>query len=161
MLYEELVVTDSGERFTIERDASLSDGDAFEQDSEPEGEAMIDHVILVVRDYARSKEFYLAAFAPLGCELLMEFEGSSGGIGSEGKPFFWIREGEPSAPIHVAFTARNTDEVDAFHAAAIAAGGKDNGRPGLRPHYHPGYYAAFVHDPDGNNAEAVFHGAQG
>ena len=122
---------------------------------------MIDHVILAVSNYQRSKDFYLAALAPLGCELMMEFGGSSAGIGSDGKPFFWIREGEPSAPVHVAFTARDTGEVDAFHAAALAAGATDNGPPGLRGHYHPGYYAAFALDPDGNNVEAVFHHAQG
>jgi catechol 2,3-dioxygenase-like lactoylglutathione lyase family enzyme len=119
---------------------------------------MIDHLGLEVRDYRRSKDFYLAALAPLGYELMREFEARVGGFGREGKPSFWIREGEPAAGIHVAFGARDTDTVDAFYAAAIGAGGEDNGAPGLRTHYHPGYYGAFVRDPDGNNVEAVFHG---
>jgi catechol 2,3-dioxygenase-like lactoylglutathione lyase family enzyme len=118
---------------------------------------MIDHLAIEVRSYRRSKDFYPAAVAPLGCELLREFEGRSGGFGREGKPIFWIREGEPPASIHLAFAARNRDEVDAFYAAAIAAGGEENGPPGLRTHYHPGYYGAYVLDPDGNNVEAVFH----
>ncbi|HET7759825.1 MAG TPA: VOC family protein [Gaiellaceae bacterium] len=119
---------------------------------------MIDHVGLEVRDYRRSKEFYSAALEPLGFELAMEFEGRMGGFARDGKPWFWIRQGEPAAGVHVAFRAADTDAVDAFHAAAIGAGAKDNGGPGLREHYHPTYYAAFVHDPDGNNVEAVHHG---
>jgi catechol 2,3-dioxygenase-like lactoylglutathione lyase family enzyme len=118
---------------------------------------MIDHLSLQVRDYLRSKDFYVAALAPLGSELLREFEGRSGGFGRDGKPFFWIREGEPATGLHVAFAARDRDAVDAFYAAAIAAGGDENGAPGLRTHYHPGYYGAYVLDPDGNNVEAVFH----
>jgi catechol 2,3-dioxygenase-like lactoylglutathione lyase family enzyme len=119
---------------------------------------VIDHVGLEVRDYRRSKEFYSAALKPLGFELAMEFEGRMGGFARDGKPWFWIRQGEPAAGVHVAFRAADTDAVDAFDAAAIGAGGKDNGGPGLREHYHPTYYAAFVHDPDGNNVEAVHHG---
>jgi catechol 2,3-dioxygenase-like lactoylglutathione lyase family enzyme len=119
---------------------------------------VIDHVGLEVRDYRRSKQFYGAALKPLGFELAMEFEGRMGGFARDGKPWFWIRQGEPAAGVHVAFRAADTDAVDAFHAAAIGAGGKDNGGPGLREHYHPTYYAAFVHDPDGNNVEAVHHG---
>jgi catechol 2,3-dioxygenase-like lactoylglutathione lyase family enzyme len=119
---------------------------------------MIDHLGLDVRDYRRSKDFYLAALAPLGCELLLEFEGRIGGFGRDGKPFFWLREGEPVAGVHVAFAAPDTTTVDAFYAAAIGAGGEDNGAPGLREHYHPGYYGAFIRDPDGNNVEAVHHG---
>lgn len=122
---------------------------------------MIDHLGLEVREYTRSKDFYLAALAPLGIELMMEFEGRIGGFGRDGNPFFWIRQGEPAAGIHVAFASPDTDRVDAFYAAAIGAGGEDNGAPGLRTHYHPGYYGAFVRDPDGNNVEAVFHGAEG
>jgi len=116
---------------------------------------MIDHLGLEVRDYLRSKDFYLAALAPLGIEVLMEFEGRIGGFGRDGKPFFWLREGEPAAGIHVAFAAPDTDTVDAFYAAAIGAGGEDNGAPGLRTHYHANYYAAFVIGPDGHNIEAV------
>jgi catechol 2,3-dioxygenase-like lactoylglutathione lyase family enzyme len=119
---------------------------------------MIDHLGLEVRDYGRSKDFYVAALAPLGIELLREFEGKVGGFGQDRKPFFWVREGEPAAGIHVAFAAPDTDTVDAFYTAAIGAGGEDNGAPGLRAHYHPGYYGAFVRDPDGNNVEAVHHG---
>ena len=119
---------------------------------------MIDHIGLEVRDYLRSKDFYLAALAPLGIEQLLEFEGRIGGFGRDGKPFFWIRQGEPAAGIHVAFSAPDTDTVDAFYAAALGAGGEDNGEPGLRTHYHPGYYGAYVLDPDGNNVEAVYHG---
>jgi catechol 2,3-dioxygenase-like lactoylglutathione lyase family enzyme len=122
---------------------------------------MIDHLGLEVREYRRSKDFYLAALAPLGIELMMEFEGRIGGFGREGKPFFWLREGEPAAGIHVAFASPDSDTVDAFYSAAIGADGEDNGAPGPRPHYHPGYYGAFVRDPDGNNVEAVFHGAEG
>jgi catechol 2,3-dioxygenase-like lactoylglutathione lyase family enzyme len=122
---------------------------------------MIDHLGLEVREYMRSKDFYLAALAPLGIELMMEFEGRVGGFGRDGKPFFWLREGEPAAGIHVAFASPDTDTVDAFYSAAIGAGGEDNGAPGPRPHYHPRYYGAFVRDPDGNNVEAVFHGAEG
>ena len=118
---------------------------------------MIDHVGLEVRDYRRSKDFYVAALAPLGFELAMEYEGRVGGFARDGKPWFWIREGEPAAGIHVAFTAADNDTVDEFYAAAIGAGGEDNGAPGLRTHYHPGYYGAYVRDPDGNNVEAVCH----
>jgi len=119
---------------------------------------MIDHLGLEVRDYLRSKDFYLVALAPLGIEQLLEFEGRIGGFGRDGKPFFWIRQGEPAAGIHVAFSAPDSDAVDAFYAAALGAGGEDNGEPGLRTHYHPGYYGAYVLDPDGNNVEAVNHG---
>ena len=119
---------------------------------------MIDHVGLPVSDYARSKEFYVAALAPLGFELVMEFGGHAGGFAHEGKPWFWLHEGENAGGVHVAFHAPDTATVDAFYEAAIAAGGKDNGAPGIREHYHPTYYAAFVHDPDGNNVEAVNHG---
>ncbi len=109
---------------------------------------MIDHVSLQVDDYARSKDFYVAALEPLGYELLREFEGRVGGFGRDGKPAFWIREGEPSGPIHIAFEAADHEAVGAFYAAALAAGGTDNGPPGQRTIYPPGYYGAFVHDPD-------------
>jgi catechol 2,3-dioxygenase-like lactoylglutathione lyase family enzyme len=119
---------------------------------------MIDHVSLQVSDYPRSKDFYVAALEPLGYELLREFGGRVGGFGRDGKPAFWIREGERSGPIHIAFEAADHEAVETFYAAALTAGGTDNGPPGLRTIYHPDYYAAFVHDPDGNNAEAVHHG---
>jgi len=125
---------------------------------------MLDHVGIEVSDLARSKAFYEAALAPLGIRLLMEFEGATGfGKDTEHgpKPFFWIYErGRPAVSgAHVAFGARTADLVDAFHAAALAAGGTDNGAPGPRPIYHPGYYGAFVLDPDANNVEAVCHQA--
>ncbi len=120
---------------------------------------MIDHVAVNVSDYERSRAFYLAALAPAGYELVMEF-GKAGGFGPPGKPVLWLREAEPVGSMHVAVHARDHETVDAFHAAALAAGGTDNGAPGLRPHYHPTYYAAFVHDPDGNNLEVVDHGTE-
>lgn len=118
---------------------------------------MIDHIGISVRDYARSKAFYLAALAPLGYELVMEFDGAAG-LGAGGKPDFWIAAGgEVDKPMHIALVARDRKTVDAFYQAALAAGGKDNGAPGLRAHYHPSYYGAFIFDPDGNNLEAVCH----
>jgi catechol 2,3-dioxygenase-like lactoylglutathione lyase family enzyme len=121
---------------------------------------MIDHFMLKVRDYQKSKQFYLAALKPLGYELVMEF-GEGGGLGAGGKPDFWIgRDAAPTSPVHFAFHADQRRLVDAFYEAAIQAGGKDNGKPGLRPDYHPNYYGAFVIDPDGHNVEAVCHGAE-
>ncbi len=117
---------------------------------------MLDHVGFPVHDYARSKQFYLAALAPLGYELIMEVEGW-GGFGVGGKPDLWFGPGEPGVPKHIAFRASNRAVVDAFYEAAMAAGGQDNGKPGLRLHYHTDYYGAFVLDPDGNNVEAVCH----
>ena len=119
---------------------------------------VLDHVGLRVRDVAVSRRFYEAALAPLGFSVVMEVaERQRAGLGLPGKPTFWIYPGEPSGPLHIAFHAADRARVDAFHAAAIAAGATDNGAPGLRPHYHPSYYAAFVFDPDGNNVEAVCH----
>ena len=124
---------------------------------------MIDHTGVTVSDWTRSKAFYDAAMAALGAKLLMtvpkEHTGgvNVGGYGRD-KPDFWLNEGaEPGPGRHYAFVARTRAEVDAFHKAAMAAGGRDNGAPGLRPHYHPDYYGAFVFDPDGNNVEAVCH----
>jgi catechol 2,3-dioxygenase-like lactoylglutathione lyase family enzyme len=120
---------------------------------------MIDHTGLTVSNVATSKAFYRAALAPLGYSVLMEWE-QYAGFGVPPKPDFWIGEGEPNVPpIHVAFRADSRAQVDAFYKAAIAAPGKDNGAPGLRPHYHANYYGAFVLDPDGNNIEAVCHAA--
>ncbi|NOZ93593.1 MAG: VOC family protein [Acidobacteria bacterium] len=120
---------------------------------------MLDHIVITVADYETSKAFYLKALEPLGYELVMEL-GAAGGFGIAGKPELWIREGEPvKPPVHVAFNSPDRPTVDAFHSAAIDAGGKDNGAPGLRPGYHPSYYGAFVFDPDGNNIEAVCHKA--
>jgi catechol 2,3-dioxygenase-like lactoylglutathione lyase family enzyme len=125
---------------------------------------MIDHTGVCVRDYARSKQFYTPALAPIGYQLLMELprELTQGkgvaGFGEPQKPDFWIQETSPNhPPVHVAFRVPTRALVDAFHAAAIAAGGRDNGAPGPRPHYHANYYGAFVLDPDGHNVEAVCH----
>src|SRR5215468_1069350 len=113
---------------------------------------MIDHVGFPVSDYARAKAFYLAALAPLGYALVMEVEQEgngrpAAGFGVDGKPDFWIGgEGALNKPLHVAIATKDRAAVDAFHRAAIAAGGKDNGAPGLRPHYHANYYGAFVLD---------------
>ncbi len=118
---------------------------------------MIDHTGIAVSNMRRSKAFYAAALAPLGYSILMEFE-QFAGFGVAPKPDFWIGEGAPNVPpIHVAFRADSRAQVDAFYKAAIAAGGRDNGAPGLREHYHPNYYGAFVLDPDGHNIEAVCH----
>jgi catechol 2,3-dioxygenase-like lactoylglutathione lyase family enzyme len=125
---------------------------------------MIDHTGVVVNDFARSKNFYVQALAPIGYVLMMEMPASVtghtdvAGFGEPPKPDFWIHSGTPNKPpVHVAFTVPTRALVDAFHAAGIAAGGTDNGKPGLRPHYHPDYYGAFVLDPDGHNIEAVCH----
>jgi catechol 2,3-dioxygenase-like lactoylglutathione lyase family enzyme len=124
---------------------------------------MIDHIGFPVSDYARSKAFYERALAPLGYAVIMEFAETTGGspavgFGRDGKPDFWIGgEGGLQGVLHVAIAADNRPTVDAFYRAALAAGGKDNGAPGLRPHYHPNYYGAFVLDPDGHNVEAVCH----
>ena len=118
---------------------------------------MIDHVILNVSDYGASRAFYEAALAPLGFTVGMEFPGFCG-FDRDGKPWFWIAERpETSHGTHVAIRARTRAEVDRFFAAATGAGGRDNGPPGVREHYHPSYYAAFALDPDGNNIEAVTH----
>lgn len=118
---------------------------------------MIDHLGLVVSDYERSKRFFQDALSPLGYSLLMEHGVSGAGFGRAGKPDFWIQPGEPSAAIHVAFASDDRATVNAFYDAAIAAGARCNGPPGSRTEYHPGYYGAFVLDPDGNNVEAVCH----
>ncbi len=126
---------------------------------------MIDHVGFPVSDYARSKAFYERALAPLGYALIMEVAADrtksrspAAGFGKEGKPDFWIGgEGGLKGILHVAIAAADRAAVDAFHRAALAAGGEDNGGPGVRAHYHPNYYGAFVLDPDGHNVEAVCH----
>ena len=117
---------------------------------------MLDHVILNVRDHDASKAFYTKALEPLGIAIVMEFPGFCG-FGEDRGPFFWIAQrDEPSAPAHVAFRSPDRATVDAWHAAALEAGGTDNGAPGPRQ-YHENYYGAFVLDPDGNNIEAVCH----
>jgi catechol 2,3-dioxygenase-like lactoylglutathione lyase family enzyme len=119
---------------------------------------VLDHVGIPVRNLAVSRDFYLAALAPLGYELLMQPAEHVCGFGRDAKPDFWIRSGEAGREVHIAFAAPDRPTVDAFHAAALAAGGRDNGGPGVREIYHPHYYGAFVLDPDGNNVEAVHHG---
>jgi catechol 2,3-dioxygenase-like lactoylglutathione lyase family enzyme len=125
---------------------------------------MIDHTGLDVSDPKKSRRFYEEALAPLGYKVLMEVpvEHTGGavvlGLGVPPKPDFWLHQGTPQKPrVHVAFRADNRALVDAFYRAAIAAGGTDNGPPGMRPHYHPNYYGAFVLDPDGHNIEACCH----
>jgi catechol 2,3-dioxygenase-like lactoylglutathione lyase family enzyme len=125
-----------------------------------EGPAMFDHVSLVVSDFKRSRAFYDAAPAPLGIGIQFETADPDGhpfaGYGRE-RPMFWLNSrGAVSGAVHIAFAARSRAEVDGFHRAALAAGGRDNGLPGLRPLYHPNYYGAFVLGPDGLNVEAVF-----
>ena len=119
---------------------------------------MLDHVGVTVSDYERSKAFYAQALAPLGIELLMEPVKHAAGFGRDAKPFFWIgTRGRAVTGVHVAFAAGDRAMVDAFHTAALKAGGTDNGAPGMREIYHPNYYGAYVLDPDGNNVEAVCH----
>ncbi|RCW88093.1 VOC family protein [Paracoccus lutimaris] len=128
---------------------------------------MIDHIGFPVSDLAAARSFYDRALASLGISLMMEVteemtggHGAHLGYGRDGNPFFWISSGGGPAggTCHVAFAAPDHATVDAFHKAALAAGGRDNGAPGLRPHYHASYYGAFILDPDGNNIEAVHHG---
>ena len=124
---------------------------------------MIDHIGIPVSDYKRAKAFYEKALAPLGYRIVKEVQqhenGSpAAGFGIDRKPDFWIGgEGALNKSVHIAIVAKTRFQVDAFHKAATAAGGRDNGAPGLRPHYHANYYGAFVFDPDGHNIEAVCH----
>ena len=125
---------------------------------------MIDHVGFPVSDFARAKAYYLKALAPLGYGMIMEVPANltedgkpAAGFGKDGKPDLWIGEGEVKDHVHVAIVADTRVAVEAYYKAAMAAGGKDNGAPGIRAHYHPNYYGAFVLDPDGHNIEAVCH----
>ncbi len=128
---------------------------------------MIDHLSTYASNYPLTKAFYDATFAALGLsvqmELVTEWDAAFPtrrmcAYGPTGKPVFWVIESrESSTPRHVAFSAGSRAQVEAFHAAGLAAGGEDNGKPGLRPHYHADYYGAFLLDPDGNNVEAVCH----
>lgn len=119
---------------------------------------MLDHVTLGVTDVGRSKAFYDQALRPLGIERLYAEGDSFAGYGANGKAFFWIGlKDAAQTGAHVAFAVADRHTVDRFHQAALAAGGRDNGAPGLRPHYHANYYGAFALDPDGNNIEAVCH----
>ena len=125
---------------------------------------MIDHIGVGVVDMDRAKAFYQQALKPLGIAVIMEVSAEEtgdeahAGFGADGKAFFWIGTGaKPKGGTHVAFTATTRNAVDAFYRAGMGAGGRDNGAPGPRPHYHANYYGAFVLDPDGNNIEAVCH----
>ncbi|HEY1892533.1 MAG TPA: VOC family protein [Steroidobacteraceae bacterium] len=125
---------------------------------------MLDHIGFAVSNLKKSTAFYAAVLRPLGIELLMEVtaeqtgSGAHAGFGVAPKPFFWIGDhGSPCTGVHVAFTAGSRAQVVQFYQAALKAGGRDNGKPGVRPHYHDNYYGAFVFDPDGNNVEAVCH----
>lgn len=128
---------------------------------------MIDHFGICVSDYEKSRDFYTAALAPLGYSTIMELTkekvpelpyASLGGLGEGGKPDFWLHPGNPvTPPMHIAFQAKSRAQVDAFHQAALAAGATDNGPPGIRAHYHPTYYGAFVIDLNGHNLEVVCH----
>jgi catechol 2,3-dioxygenase-like lactoylglutathione lyase family enzyme len=118
---------------------------------------IIDHIGLAVSDYDKCKTFFTQALAPLGITLVMEVEGWAG-LGKGGKAELWFgTHTQTQQPLHIAFVAENRAQVRAFYAAAIAAGGKDNGPPGVRDIYHPNYYGAFVIGPDGHNIEAVCH----
>ena len=126
---------------------------------------MLDHLGIRVADLARSRAFYRQALAPLDIDIVKEVtaeqtgDSAHVGFGDSGKPDFWISDGADasSGGVHVAFVARTRADVDAFHRAALVAGARDNGAPGLRPHYHANYYGAFVLDADGDNIEAVCH----
>jgi catechol 2,3-dioxygenase-like lactoylglutathione lyase family enzyme len=133
---------------------------------------MLDHMTITVADFDAARAFYDAALRPLGIAVVTrvtpEETGGPAFLGygpagdrrdiQSGKPSFWLGDGPAlTGPMHVAFLAQDEAAVDAFHAAALAAGGRDNGPPGPRPQYHPGYYAAFVLDPEGRNIEAVHH----
>lgn len=128
---------------------------------------MIDHTGVTVSDFERSKQFYQTVLAAIGYELLAIFPASVtgrtdvAGFGEDGKPDFWIYKGVPNnPPVHVAFRVSERRLVHAFHQAALDAGGRDNGPPGPRSHYHAGYYGGFILDPDGHNIEAVYHAPQ-
>ena len=118
---------------------------------------MIDHLGIAVTDLPKSIAFYKQALAPLGYELIRTFDGVAAGFGIAGKPDFWIGVGEAKSRVHVAFATNRRSVVRAFYTAALAAGGNDNGGPGVREMYHPEYYGAFVLDPDGHNIEACCH----
>lgn len=124
---------------------------------------MIDHVSLFANDLIAARTFYQQALAPLGYELIAQIPNAEDpfviGFGEKGKPDLWIAKGPSGHVQHVALRAATRKVVQAFHAAALAAGGKDNGAPGVRPHYHPNYYGGFIIDADGHNVEAVCHDA--
>lgn len=122
---------------------------------------MIDHIVLNVRELEASRKFYEQVLSPTGYGVTMSFPDWVG-FGKDGKADFWLARRDPAnTAVHVAFRCGRRREVDQFHAAALKAGGKDNGKPGVRKDYHPNYYGAFVFDPDDNNIEAVCHEAEG
>ena len=122
---------------------------------------MFDHISIQVASFAKTLSFYTAALARLGyVPQYVDDTAKSAGFGPEGDVRLWIAEGKPAAKVHLALRSPSREAVGAFHTAALRAGGKDNGKPGLRPDYHASYYAAFVFDPDGNNLEAVTHEAE-
>lgn len=125
---------------------------------------MIDHLGITVRDHDASKDFYLNALAPLGIGVVMSVSKQESGrdsdltgFGYDHNPFFWVGQGTATGAMHLCFTAKTRAAVDDFYEAAMAAGARDNGPPGIRAHYHPNYYGAFVIDPNGINLEAVCH----
>jgi catechol 2,3-dioxygenase-like lactoylglutathione lyase family enzyme len=121
---------------------------------------ILDHIGFAVSNYEASKAFFSKALLPLGISLVAETHGWAG-YGAHGKPELWFGSGtEPQGPMHIAFLASSREQVRKFYEAALEAGGKDNGPPGLRPHYHPNYYGAFVIGPDGHNIEAVCHAVE-
>jgi catechol 2,3-dioxygenase-like lactoylglutathione lyase family enzyme len=121
---------------------------------------VIDHIGVGVRDFEQSLDFYTRALAPLGFERVafVDEDNRAAAFGADGRDDFWIHEGRPVGRMHVAFDSESREAVDGFHAAALDAGGRDNGAPGVRAAYSDTYYAAYVLDPNGNNIEAVFHG---
>ena len=122
---------------------------------------MIDHIGLKVKDFKKSLAFYAKALAPIGYKVISEGSGYAG-LGAGTSPVLWISQGEPPKPgVHLAFNSRKRAQVDRFHQEALKAGGKDNGKPGIRKDYHEHYYGAFALDPDGNNIEAVCHDPKG
>ena len=122
---------------------------------------MIDHAVVRVKDFKKSRRFYESALQPLGYRVLKEFPGFLG-LGAGDKTDLWIGQDDAvTKGVHLAFASRDRKSVDAFYAAALKAGGKDHGAPGIRKDYHPAYYGAFVLDPEGNNIEAVCHDPKG
>jgi catechol 2,3-dioxygenase-like lactoylglutathione lyase family enzyme len=121
---------------------------------------VIDHIGVGVGDFEASLDFYTRALAPLGIEQVafIDADNRAAGFGAAGRDDFWIHEGRPAGRAHIAFASESREAVDAFHAAALESGGRDNGAPGIRAEYSDSYYAAYVLDPNGNNIEAVHHG---
>ena len=143
--------------FLVERSLTAEHHDVAVERRPGHTVATLDHVGIRVRDVGASAAFYAAALAPLGIEHVAGLDDGSAGFGRDGADDFWVQPGGGAGPVHVAFTAPSREAVAAFHAAALAAGGRDNGAPGPRPEYHEHYFAAYALDPNGNNVEAVCH----